>query len=94
MHGQVKELLTNYGKLDLMWFDFSYGNMSGETWKATKLIKMIREIQPHIMKMVCLFLQRVKLLLKCGFNCDVSLQVPQGVSYTSEEGQTRSSIMT
>lgn len=48
MHGQVKELLTNYGKLDIMWFDFSYGNMSGETWKATKLIKMIREIQPHI----------------------------------------------
>ena len=22
MFGQIKELLTNYGKLDLMWFDF------------------------------------------------------------------------
>ena len=32
MHGQVKELVTGYGKLDIMWFDFSYENMTGETW--------------------------------------------------------------
>ena len=24
MFGQIRELLTNYGKLDVMWFDFSY----------------------------------------------------------------------
>ena len=24
MHGQVKELLTGYGKIDYIWFDFSY----------------------------------------------------------------------
>ncbi len=48
MHGQVRELITNYGKLDIMWFDFSYGEMSGEKWRATELISMIREIQPHI----------------------------------------------
>lgn len=48
MHGQVHELLTNYGKLDLMWFDFSYDNMKCDTWKADKLIKMVREIQPWI----------------------------------------------
>ena len=28
MHGQVKELVTNYGKLDLLWFDFSYDDMT------------------------------------------------------------------
>lgn len=28
MHTQIKELLTNYGKLDIMWFDFSYDNMT------------------------------------------------------------------
>lgn len=39
MHGQVKELVTNYGKLDLLWFDFSYDDMTGEKWKATELIK-------------------------------------------------------
>lgn len=48
LHGQVKELLTNYGKLDIMWFDFSYDIMTGETWRATELIHMIRELQPHI----------------------------------------------
>ena len=52
MHGQVKELLTGYGKLDILWFDFSYvdpqGNMMGEKWKAQELIDMVRSIQPHI----------------------------------------------
>lgn len=47
-HGQVKELLTNYGKIDIMWFDFSYNDMTGEAWEATKLINMIRSIQPDI----------------------------------------------
>ncbi|MGW9128705.1 alpha-L-fucosidase [Paenibacillus chitinolyticus] len=48
MHGQVKELLTNYGKIDIMWFDFSYDDMTGEKWRATELIRMIRSIQPDI----------------------------------------------
>ncbi|MCR2823476.1 alpha-L-fucosidase [Lederbergia panacisoli] len=48
MHGQVRELLTNYGKIDIMWFDFSYDDMTGEKWKATELIQMIRDIQPDI----------------------------------------------
>lgn len=49
MHGQVKELCTNYGQLDLMWFDFSYGEMRGEKWRATELMKMIKEYQPNIL---------------------------------------------
>ena len=48
MFGQIKELLTDYGKLDLMWFDFSYGDMKCETWKASELIEMVRSIQPHL----------------------------------------------
>ncbi|OAK73804.1 alpha-L-fucosidase [Lederbergia galactosidilytica] len=48
MHGQVKELLTRYGKIDIMWFDFSYDDMTGEKWKATELVKMVRELQPDI----------------------------------------------
>lgn len=47
-HGQVRELLTNYGKIDIMWFDFSYDDMTGEKWEATKLVNMIRSIQPDI----------------------------------------------
>jgi len=48
LHGQVRELLTNYGRIDVMWFDFSYGEMSGEKWRATELVKMVRSLQPHI----------------------------------------------
>lgn len=49
MHGQVREICTNYGKLDLLWFDFSYGDMRGEKWKATELMKMVRSLQPDIL---------------------------------------------
>ena len=49
LHGQVRELLTNYGKIDLVWFDFSYDRMSGETWKASELVKMARSLQPGIL---------------------------------------------
>lgn len=48
MHGQIKELCTNYGKIDLFWFDFSYNDMEGEKWRATELMKMIRTYQPDV----------------------------------------------
>jgi alpha-L-fucosidase len=48
MHNQVRELLTNYGKIDILWLDFSCGEMTGEKWEATKLVKMVRELQPEI----------------------------------------------
>ncbi|WDV47910.1 alpha-L-fucosidase [Clostridiaceae bacterium M8S5] len=48
LHGQVKELLTDYGKIDIIWFDFSYDDMAGEKWQATKLVNMVRMLQPGI----------------------------------------------
>jgi len=48
-HGQVKELCANYGKIDIMWFDFSYDDMAGEKWKATELVHMVRSLQPDIL---------------------------------------------
>lgn len=48
MHGQIRELLTNYGRLDIMWFDFSYDDMKAEKWKAAELMRMIRSLQPHV----------------------------------------------
>jgi alpha-L-fucosidase len=48
MHGQVEELTTRYGRLDIMWFDFSYGEMTGEKWQARKLVDMVRKNQPWI----------------------------------------------
>ncbi len=37
LHSQVREPCTNYGKLDLLWFDFSYGDLRGEAWRASEL---------------------------------------------------------
>ena len=34
MHGQVEELVTNYGKIDILWFDFAYGELRGEALDA------------------------------------------------------------
>lgn len=48
MHNQVREICTNYGKLDVIWFDFSYDDMKGEKWEATKLINMVRSLQPDV----------------------------------------------
>jgi alpha-L-fucosidase len=48
MHAQVRELCENYGKLDVLWFDFSYGEMAGEKWQASRLIEMVRSLQPGI----------------------------------------------
>mgnify|MGYP000919790650 FL=1 len=48
MHNQIREICTNYGKLDLLWFDFSYDDLNGEAWRATDLVNMVRELQPAL----------------------------------------------
>jgi alpha-L-fucosidase len=48
MYNQVEELVTNYGKIDILWFDYSFGDYKGEKWEATKLINMVKKYQPQI----------------------------------------------
>jgi alpha-L-fucosidase len=48
IRNQVEELLTQFGKIDIIWFDFSYDQMRGEAWKATELVRMVRKLQPEI----------------------------------------------
>lgn len=48
MHGQVEEIVTNYGKLDILWFDFSYDDMCADKWRAEELIQMVRKHQPDV----------------------------------------------
>ncbi|MDD3339232.1 MAG: alpha-L-fucosidase [Lachnospiraceae bacterium] len=47
-HKQIEEICTNYGKLDLLWMDFSYDDMRGEKWGATELMDMVRRLQPDV----------------------------------------------
>jgi len=52
LHNQVRELLTNYGKVDILWLDFSYPGENGKghnDWDSEKLIKMVRQLQPGIL---------------------------------------------
>jgi alpha-L-fucosidase len=56
MQGQVRELLTNYGKIDVIWFDFSYPGrdykgLPGKgrnDWQSEELLKLTRDLQPGI----------------------------------------------
>lgn len=48
MHEQIRELCTNYGKIDLLWLDYSYDNMRAETWRGSELVQMVRSLQPGI----------------------------------------------
>ena len=44
---QVRELLTNYGKIDILWLDFSFPGKFGkgrEDWGSEELVKMIRQL--------------------------------------------------
>jgi alpha-L-fucosidase len=59
----VRELLTNYGKIDILWFDFSYTagdkyndgadpriltGKGKDDWESEKLIALARSLQPDI----------------------------------------------
>lgn len=46
----VRELCTNYGKVDVFWFDACYwgGMFTADMWDAEKLTRMVRELQPGI----------------------------------------------
>lgn len=48
---QVREILTQYGKIDIIWLDYSYPGENGkgrDDWGSVELLKMVRELQPDI----------------------------------------------
>jgi alpha-L-fucosidase len=56
LHGQTRELLTQLGDIDVMWFDFSYTKLDWgwapgkgkDDWHSERLMAMVRELQPGI----------------------------------------------
>ena len=47
IHGQVRELCTNYGKLDILWYDVNWP-LKPEGWEAAQMNAMVRKLQPGI----------------------------------------------
>ncbi|MEN6407353.1 MAG: alpha-L-fucosidase [Thermoguttaceae bacterium] len=51
MKDQVRELLTNYGKIDVLWFDYSFPEKFGKNrddWDSKGLWELVRGLQPDI----------------------------------------------
>jgi len=52
LRNQVREILTNYGKIDILWLDYSFPGKFGKDrndWGSVELLKMVRELQPDIL---------------------------------------------
>jgi len=46
--GCVRELCSNYGKIDILWYDVSWPLGSPKLWESAKMNAMARKLQPDI----------------------------------------------
>jgi alpha-L-fucosidase len=46
-HGLIRELLTNYGKIDILWYDVSWP-LTPAQWESERMNEMVFELQPEI----------------------------------------------
>jgi alpha-L-fucosidase len=47
IHTHVRELMTNYGKVDVLWYDVSWP-LDAAGWESERMNKMVFELQPDI----------------------------------------------
>ena len=46
-HGLIRELMTNYGKIDVLWYDVDWP-LTPEQWESERMNQMVFELQPEI----------------------------------------------
>ncbi len=46
-HGLIRELMTNYGKVDVLWYDVAWP-LDAAGWESERMNKMVFELQPDI----------------------------------------------
>jgi alpha-L-fucosidase len=46
--GCVRELCSNYGRIDILWYDVSWPLASAELWESAQMSQMARQLQPHL----------------------------------------------
>ncbi|HYA48943.1 MAG TPA: alpha-L-fucosidase, partial [Burkholderiales bacterium] len=52
LFAQVRELLTDFGTIDVLFFDYSFPGPDGKgrrEWRSEELIRLVRELQPNIL---------------------------------------------
>lgn len=84
LRSQVKELLTNYGDVAVMWWDYSQGAASGKrAWDAPALIEMCRKYHPGVVMNNRLYAYSgfdkntdVRLDLRCGDTMSPEKHIP------------------
>ena len=47
-HGLIRELMTHYGKIDILWYDVNLP-LTPEQWESERMNKMVFELQPDIL---------------------------------------------
>jgi alpha-L-fucosidase len=47
IHGQIHELLSNYGKIDILWYDVAWP-LDAKGWESQKMNDMVFKLQPDI----------------------------------------------
>ena len=48
IHGQIRELMTNYGKVDILWYDVSWP-LDVHGWESERMNEMVFQLQPDIL---------------------------------------------
>ena len=73
VHGQIREILSNYGQIDVLWYD-GWWPFDGHGWQGEKLNALARQLQPNIL-----------LNGRCGIQGD--FDTPEGHVSVSPEGR-------
>ena len=79
--GCVRELVSNYGKIDILWYDVSWPLPTPEAWESRRMNRMVRRLQPDI-----IINNRSKL--------DEDFGTPEGHIAAAEEGRAWEACMT
>jgi alpha-L-fucosidase len=80
-YGCVRELMSNYGKIDILWYDVSWPLTSPKAWESAKINAMARELQPHI-------------LINNRAQLDEDFGTPEGHVKAEDEGRAWEACMT
>jgi alpha-L-fucosidase len=77
----VEELMTRYGKIDILWYDIPHPLENAKRWESDKLNAMARKHQPHI-------------LINDRSMLDEDFGTPEGEIHAAPEGRAWEACMT